>query len=98
MELHPRLHEVNVKQKQAFISLDEFSPSGEKTHAQWWLKRGETKLVLFAVTPEQSGPTLGGSAPTVAEALEALAAFTNEHYGTVVAEPGYNYGLDFIDG
>lgn len=96
MELHPRLHEVDVKQKQASISLDEFLPTGEKTHAKWWVKRGETGLVLFVVTPEQSGPTLGGSAPTVAEALEALAAFTNEHYGTVVVEPGYTYGLEFI--
>lgn len=95
MELHPRLHEVNVKQKQASISLDEFLPTGEKTRA-WWELRQTPSGVEYTVHPE--GLPAGGVVPTVAEALESLAEITNEHYGTVVVEPGYNYGLDFIDG
>src|SRR6187551_1407691 len=93
MDLHPRLHLVNVKQKSAALSLDEFLAHGEVTHAWWGLYRnhGEVQYTVYGKV------ALADSAPTVAEALDALVAFANEHYGTVVVEPGYTFGLDFID-
>jgi hypothetical protein len=93
MELHPRLHLVNVPQKSAALSLDEFLPRGEVTYAWWGLYRnnGMVQYTVYGRVP------LAGAAPTVAEALEALAAFTNEHYGTAVMEPGYTFGLDFLN-
>ena len=95
MELHPRLHSADVKQKQASISLDEFSPTGETTRV-WWELRKTWAGVEYTVYPE--GLPAGGVVPTVAEALQSLAEITREHYGPLVVEPGYSYGLDFIDG
>lgn len=94
MVLHPRLHLVNVEQKNAALSVDEFFPRGEFTHAWWGIYRNNRE-VQYTVYGTHS---VTGSAPTVAEALEAMAAFTGEHYGTVMLKPGYLYGLDFIDG
>jgi len=99
MELHPRLFMAITDEKAARLSVDEFtSDTNEVTHAWWDLHRTASDQVAFSVRPEFSGAFLEGSAATVAEALDRMAAFTEKHYNAVAARPsGYLYGLEFID-
>jgi len=96
MELHPRLHDVNVKQKQASFTLDEFHRARETTHAQWGLQQKQGKIE-YTVHSAAGELLLHSGAATVREALDAMAAFTCVYYEATVMDPGGPYGIDYID-